>query len=82
VDPVDDDGVRCAAGAALLEPQDCRPRLTIHDRAATPHLRYARDDAPLPTWVATMAPQVLLIGLRQPHDGGRVPRSRGPVTRG
>jgi hypothetical protein len=43
-----------AALAALLDAQDCRPQLTMHDGAA-PHLHYARDDAPLPAWIATMA---------------------------
>lgn len=41
--------------AALLDAQDCRPQLTRHDGAAAPHLHYARDDAPLTTWIAAMA---------------------------
>jgi hypothetical protein len=48
-----DDGDFIAGLAALLDAQDCRPQLTSHDGA--PHLHYARDGAPLPTWVATMA---------------------------
>jgi predicted RNA-binding Zn ribbon-like protein len=43
-----------AALAALLDRQDCRPQLTMHDGVA-PHLHYARDGAPLPTWIAAMA---------------------------
>jgi hypothetical protein len=48
-----DDGDFIARLATLLDAQDCRPQLTSHDGA--PHLHYARDDAPLPAWVATMA---------------------------
>ncbi len=40
--------------AALLDAQDCRPQLTMHDGEA-PHLHYAPDDAPLPRWAAAMA---------------------------
>jgi predicted RNA-binding Zn ribbon-like protein len=50
-----DDEAFIAALAALLEAQDCRPQLTMHDGAAAPHLHYARDGAPLPAWIATMA---------------------------
>jgi predicted RNA-binding Zn ribbon-like protein len=39
--------------ATLLDAQDCRPQLSSHDGA--PHLHYARDGAPLTTWVAAMA---------------------------
>jgi predicted RNA-binding Zn ribbon-like protein len=47
--------------AALLEAQDCRPQLTMHDGAAAPHLHYARDGAPLPAWIATMAVSGLVL---------------------
>jgi hypothetical protein len=47
--------------AALLDAQDCRPQLTMHDGAATPHLHYARDGAPLPAWLATMAVSGLVL---------------------
>jgi predicted RNA-binding Zn ribbon-like protein len=47
--------------AALLDAQDCRPQLTRHDGAATPHLHYARDGAPLPAWIATMAVSGLVL---------------------
>jgi predicted RNA-binding Zn ribbon-like protein len=47
--------------AALLDAQDCRPRLSMHDGAAAPHLHYARDGAPLPTWIATMAVAGLVL---------------------
>jgi len=43
-----------AALATLLDAQDCHPQLTLHDGTA-PHLHFARDGAPLPTWIATMA---------------------------
>lgn len=39
--------------ARLLDQQDCRPQLTRHD--GTPHLHWARDGAPLPAWMGTMA---------------------------
>jgi hypothetical protein len=47
--------------AALLDAQDCRPQLTMHDGADAPHLHYARDGAPLPTWIATMAVSGLVL---------------------
>jgi len=47
--------------AALLEATDCRPQLTMHDGAAAPHLHYARDGAPLPAWIATMAVSGLVL---------------------
>ena len=55
-----------AALAALLDVQDCRPHLTMHDGGA-PHLQYARDDAALPTWIATMAvgPSAVCLPLRK-----------------
>lgn len=43
-----------AALAALLDAQDCAPHLTTHDGVA-PHLHFARDGAPMPTWIAAMA---------------------------
>ena len=49
-----DDEIFIAALSGLLDAQDCRPQLTMHDGAG-PHLHYARDDAPLPVWIATMA---------------------------
>ncbi len=49
-----DDEAFIAVLAELLDAQDCRPRLTMHDGGA-PHLHYARDDAALPAWIATMA---------------------------
>jgi hypothetical protein len=45
--------------AALLEAQDCKPQLTRHD--GIPHLRYARDGAPLQRWLATMAVSGLVL---------------------
>ncbi len=39
--------------ATLLATQPCQPVLTRHD--GTPHLHYARDDAPLAEWLAAMA---------------------------
>jgi hypothetical protein len=40
--------------AALLDAQDCAPHLTMHDGVA-PHLHFARDGAPMPTWISAMA---------------------------
>ncbi len=48
------DAAFIAALAALLDAQDCRPQLTMHDGGA-PHLHYARDGAALPTWISAMA---------------------------
>jgi predicted RNA-binding Zn ribbon-like protein len=48
------DSAFIAALAGLLDAQDCRPQLTMHDGEA-PHLHYAPDGAPLPVWVAAMA---------------------------
>jgi hypothetical protein len=48
-----------AALAALLDAQDCRPQLTMHD--GVPHLHYAHDGAPLRTWIATMAVSGLVL---------------------
>jgi hypothetical protein len=48
------DAAFIAALAALLDAQDCRPQLTMHDGVA-PHLHYARDGAALPTWISAMA---------------------------
>jgi len=56
-----DDEVFINALAALLDAQDCRPQLAMHDGAASPHLHYARDGAPLPTWIATMAVSGLVL---------------------
>jgi predicted RNA-binding Zn ribbon-like protein len=47
--------------AALFAAQDCRPQLSLHDGAASPHLHYARDGAPLVTWLATMAVSGLVL---------------------
>ncbi len=44
--------------AGLLGEQDCRPTLTRHD--GVPHLHYARDGAPLPDWMGTMAVSALV----------------------
>jgi predicted RNA-binding Zn ribbon-like protein len=46
--------------AVLLDAQDCRPQLTTHDGVG-PHLHFARDGAPLPTWIATMAVSGLVL---------------------
>jgi CGNR zinc finger len=56
-----DDEAFIRALAALLDAHDCRPHLTMHDGAAAPHLHYARDGAPLPTWIATMAVSGLVL---------------------
>jgi CGNR zinc finger len=45
----------------LLDAQDCRPQLTLHDGADSPHLHFARDGAPLPVWVGTMAVSGLVL---------------------
>lgn len=45
--------------AALLDAQDCRPRLTRHD--GVPHLHYAPDDAPPAQWLAAMAVSGLVL---------------------
>jgi hypothetical protein len=50
-----------AALAGLLDAQDCRPRLTMHDGAGSPHLHYAPDGAPLPTWISAMAVSGLVL---------------------
>lgn len=47
--------------AVLLDAQDCQPQLTLHDGADSPHLHYARDGAPLPVWVGTMAVSGLVL---------------------
>jgi predicted RNA-binding Zn ribbon-like protein len=39
--------------AVLLDAQDCRPQLTRHD--GLPHLHFARDGAPLPRWLGSLA---------------------------
>jgi predicted RNA-binding Zn ribbon-like protein len=56
-----DQGAFVAALAVLLDAQDCRPQLTLHDGAGSPHLHYARDGAPLPVWVGTMAVSGLVL---------------------
>jgi CGNR zinc finger len=56
-----DDEAFITALAALLDAQDCRPQLTMHDGAASPHLHYARDGAPMPGWTATMAVSGLVL---------------------
>ncbi len=57
-----DGGEPFVAGlAALLDAQHCRPRLTMHDGAASPHLHFARDGAPLSVWIATMAVSGLVL---------------------
>jgi CGNR zinc finger len=66
-----------AALAALLEAQDCRPYLTWHDGAAAPHLHYARDGAPLPAWVATMAVSGLAVYVCR-YDRARLRRCAAP----
>jgi predicted RNA-binding Zn ribbon-like protein len=48
-----DQGEFVDALATLLAAQPCQPVLTRHD--GTPHLHYARDDAPLAEWLAAMA---------------------------
>jgi predicted RNA-binding Zn ribbon-like protein len=67
------DGAFVAALAALLDAQDCRPRLSLHDGAAAPHLHYARDGAPLPTWIATMAVAGLVLHVCR-HGRSRLRR--------
>jgi hypothetical protein len=56
-----DQGSFVAALAGLLDAQDCRPQLTVHDGADSPHLHYARDGAPLPIWMGTMAVSGLVL---------------------
>jgi predicted RNA-binding Zn ribbon-like protein len=56
-----DQGSFVAALAVLLDAQDCRPQLTLHDGADSPHLHFARDGAPLPVWVGTMAVSGLVL---------------------
>jgi predicted RNA-binding Zn ribbon-like protein len=62
-----------AALAALLDAQDCRPQLTMHDGAASPHLHYARDDAPLPGFIAAMAVSGLALHVCR-HGRSRLRR--------
>ena len=45
--------------AKLLEAQPCKPYLTRHD--GTPHLHYARDDAPLASWLPALAASGLVL---------------------
>jgi CGNR zinc finger len=45
--------------AELLEAQPCKPYLTRHD--GTPHLHYARDDAPLAQWLPAQAASGLVL---------------------
>ena len=45
--------------AELLEAQPCKPHLTRHD--GTPHLHYARDDAPLAQWLPPLATSGLVL---------------------
>lgn len=45
--------------AGLLRAQPCQPVLTRHD--GTPHLHYARDDAPLAEWLSAMAVSGLVL---------------------
>lgn len=54
-----DDETFVAALGALLDAQDCRPVLTMHDGA--PHLHYARDGAPLRRWMGSMAVSGLVL---------------------
>lgn len=68
-----DDRAFIAALAALLDAQDCRPQLTTHDGAAAPHLHYAREGAPLPTWIATMAVSGLALHICR-HGRSRLRR--------
>lgn len=57
----------------LLAAQDCRPQLTIHDGAAAPHLHFARDGAPLPAWIGTMAVTGLVLYICR-HGRSRIRR--------
>jgi predicted RNA-binding Zn ribbon-like protein len=45
--------------AELLQAQPCQPHLTRHD--GTPHLHYARDDAPLAQWLPALAVSGLVL---------------------
>jgi predicted RNA-binding Zn ribbon-like protein len=45
--------------AELLEAQPCKPYLTRHD--GTPHLHYARDGAPLASWLPALAASGLVL---------------------
>jgi predicted RNA-binding Zn ribbon-like protein len=45
--------------AELLEAQPCKPYLTRHD--GTPHLHYARADAPLARWLPAQAASGLVL---------------------
>lgn len=48
-----DEGTFIDRLAVLLDAQDCRPQLTRHD--GIPHLHFARDGAPLPQWMGSLA---------------------------
>lgn len=48
-----DEGTFIDRLAVLLDTQDCRPQLTRHD--GVPHLHFARDGAPLPRWMGSLA---------------------------
>jgi predicted RNA-binding Zn ribbon-like protein len=57
--------------AALLAAQRCQPVLTRHD--GTPHLHYARDDAPLGEWLPAMAVSGLVLYICR-HGRSRLRR--------
>jgi predicted RNA-binding Zn ribbon-like protein len=61
--------------AALLEAQDCKPKLTRHD--GIPHLHYARDGAPLARWLSTMAVSGLVLYTCR-HGRARLRRCAAP----
>jgi|ERR1700730_699480 hypothetical protein len=69
----DDDEAFISALALLLDAQDCRPVLTTHDGTGSPHLHFARDGAPLPGWIATMAVSGLVLYVCR-HGRSRVRR--------